>query len=179
MPPDPHETLSIFAEVSIALAGFSGIVIAFGYRSVEVLSALEVRRLANLFMLSGFALIVSLLGMSILHVANTQPESLWSLGSGLVFVLGTVWLLRDISKVRGLASEGEPINLALVTAFDSLAAIALLLQLYNAFVMHEAWPFFLALTLITAGAFQQFILLVHMRIRVRSSQDTSKKLRKN
>ncbi|MFT5501371.1 MAG: hypothetical protein ACI88G_001508 [Woeseiaceae bacterium] len=29
--PDPHETLSVFAEVSVALAGFSGIAIPFEF----------------------------------------------------------------------------------------------------------------------------------------------------
>jgi len=40
MTADPHATLAIFAEVSVALAGFSGIVIAFGGREIGYLLAL-------------------------------------------------------------------------------------------------------------------------------------------
>ena len=169
--PDPHESLSIFAEVSIALAGFSGIVIAFGFRSAKSLSTLEIRRLANLFMLSGFTFTTSLLAISLLHITNTRPETFWSIGSGIVFVLGTSWLIWDIHKVRTLLSEGASINMALVTIFDSLATIVLLLQLYICISVHEPWPFFIALTLITVGAFQQFILLVYMRVRVGATDD--------
>jgi hypothetical protein len=166
MLPDPHESLTIFAEVSVALSGFSGIVIAFGSRSIEALSALEARRLANLFMLSGFALIVSLLAISLLYIPNVQPHIFWSVGSGLILVLGTAWLIGDVYKVLGLSKAGTSINFTVVTIFDSLAAIGLLMQLYNIVWTQAPWPFFLALTLITVGAFQQFILLVKMRIRV-------------
>ncbi len=168
MNPDPHESFSIFAEVSIALAGFSGIIIAFGYRSFDTLSALELRRLANLFMLSGFVLVASLLAISVLHTTGIRNELFWGVASGTVFVMGTIWLVWDVYRVRSLAREGADINLLLVTIFDSLAAIALGLQLYNALFMCESWPVFVALTLITVGAFQQFILLVHMRLGERN-----------
>jgi hypothetical protein len=91
--PDPHESLSIFAEISIALCGFSGIVIAFGSRSLEALTALERRRLANLFMLSGCVLIVSLFAISLRHAARIPPDIFWSPGCGLILFLGTIFLL--------------------------------------------------------------------------------------
>ena len=156
---DPQESFSIFAEVSVALAGFSGIVIAFGSQSFTNLSRLEVRRLANLFMLSGFVLTFSLLAISVLHITTISPELLWSIASGLVFLLGMTWLAWDIYKVRSLLAEGVDINLILVTIFDSIAFVVLLLQLYNCFFLYQSWPIFIALTLITGGAFQQFILL--------------------
>jgi len=164
--PDPHDTLSIFAEVAIALAGFSGIVIAFGRRSVGSLSTLEVRRLSNLFTLSGIVLTFSLVGVSLLHVDGVDPALFWSWFSGAAFIVCAPWLLRDVVKVARLEKEEKAqVNILLLTFFNSLAVIVLVLQLVNWLFLNERWPFFLALTLITAGAFQQFILLVRMEIR--------------
>ncbi len=171
MLPDPADSLSIFAEVAIALAGFSGIVIAFSRNSVEAYSALEVRRLANLFMLSGFVLLSALLGIALLHTADLSSTLYWSMFSGLILLLGTIWIVWDIRKVRQLAAEGASINTFLVVVFDSLASLALLLQLYNTIYLQQSWPVLVALTFITAGAFQQFILLVHMRLVVRATND--------
>jgi len=166
--PDPHESLAIFAEIAIALAGFSGIVIAFGRREIRVLSALEQRRLANLFMLSGFVLCASLFAIAMLHVEALTAATLWRLASGATFLLGSAWLLWDLRKVAQLKARHDDINLSLVAAFDTLAALALALLVYNFFALHLAWPVFIALAVITAGAFQQFILLVQMHLRVQN-----------
>jgi hypothetical protein len=163
---DPQATLSIFAEVSVALAGFSGIVIAFGRRSIESHSVLEIRRLSNLFILSGMALIVSLLGNSLLHVDLADVKVLWRSGSAVVFILATPWLIWDVQKVLRLEeSERAEVSSLILIVFYSLTAAMLLLQLLNIVVIRESWPFFLALVLMIAGAFQQFILLVRMGYR--------------
>ena len=164
--PDPHDTLAIFAEVSVALAGFSGIVIAFGQRSLGSLSTLEIRRLSNLFSLSGLALVLSLVAISLLHIEALDHSSLWRGASAIVFLLVTPWLILDLVKVRRLdPRERAGVNLYLLSFFDSLAAAMLILQLANCFLIVAAWPFFLGLALVVAGAFQQFILLVRMGFR--------------
>jgi len=165
--PDPHDTLSIFAEIAIALAGFSGIVIAFGRRAIGSLSVLEIRRLSNLFTLSGVVLTFSLVGVSLLHVSDIDPNRFWSGFSGAVFLVAAPWLLRDVVKVSRLEkAEKAQVNMLLLVFFNTLAVVVvILLQLYNWILLREPWPFFLALALITAGAFQQFILLVRMGIQ--------------
>jgi hypothetical protein len=164
--PDPHDTLAIFAEVSVALAGFSGIVIAFGRRSIGSLSKLEKRRLSNLFTLSGLVLTISLTGASLLHLNLSDLNVLWRWGSAALFFFGTPWLASDILKVHRLEkSEKAQVNPALLYTFNSLAVAMILLQLVNWIFISESWPFFLALVLIVAGAFQQFILLVRMGIQ--------------
>ena len=166
---DPQATLSIFAEVSVALAGFSGIVIAFGRRPTSSLSPLEIRRLSNLFILSGLALLLSLLGISLLHLELKDAGLLWRSASAIVVLLATPWLIWDVVRVFRLErSEMAEVNTYIVVIFDSLAVAMLLLQLANWIVMAESWPFFLALVLMVAGAFQQFILLVQMGFRDRS-----------
>lgn len=164
--PDPHDTLSIFAEVSIALAGFSGIVIAFGGRSVGSLGALEIRRLSNLFILSGVVLTLSLVGISMLHVPGIKAAQFWSWASAAVLLIATPWLVRDIVKVTGFEDrEKSQINWSLVIFFDTMAAAMIVLQAVNWWSIKDPWPFFVALTLITVGAFQQFILLVRSGFR--------------
>jgi hypothetical protein len=161
--PDIHDTLSTFAEISVALAGFSGIVIAFGRRSIGSLSKLEVRRLSNLFLLSGLVLIFSLLGISLLHLNLEDTSILGVWGSATVFLLATPWLIWDVVKVYRLEKvEKARVNPLVLFIFNSLAVGMLLLQLANLFLLQALWPFFLAMVLIVIGAFQQFILLVRM-----------------
>ena len=163
--PDPQATFSIFAEVSVALAGFSGIVIAFGRRTPGGLTRLEIRRLSNLFILSGVALFVSLAGISLLHLELADPSLLWRSGSAVLFVFATPWLLWDVVRVRRLEkSERAGVNPFVIVTFNFLAVMMLLLQFANWFSIAKPWPLFLGLVLIIVGAFQQFILLVGMGI---------------
>jgi hypothetical protein len=158
---DPQATLSIFAEICIALAGFSGIVMAFGRRPNSVLTKLETRRLSNLFILSGFGLLLSLVWLSLLHIESIDLNLLWRTGSAVVVLLATPWLVWDIVRVLRIdRSERENANTYVFAAFYTLTFVMLLLQLANWVWIFESWPFFLALVLVITGAFQQFVLLV-------------------
>ena len=164
--PDPHDTLSIFAEIAVALAGFSGIIIAFGRRSSGALTPLELRRLSNLFVLSGLVLISSLLGISLLHIEALETTTLWRCGSAMVFLLGIPWLILDLRRVSRLEEkERADVKTYVIYPFNFLAVVVFLLQIANAFVLGKSWPFFLALVLAITFAFQQFILLVRMGFR--------------
>lgn len=170
--PDAHDTLAIFAEVAVGLAGFSGIVIAFGRRSTGALTRLERRRLSNLFTLSGTALALCLIGISLLHIDFARPELLWISGSAVMILVITPWFIGDIRKLYRLeVGEKAQINITLIVCFDLLAVAMLLLQLGNVFVIQQQWPFFLALTLTIVGAFQQFILLVMAGMQDRHSDN--------
>ena len=164
--PDPHDTLSIFAEVSVALAGFSGVVIAFGRRSVGVLTQLETRRLFNLFTFSGLVLILSLLGISLLHVESIDASSLWRGGSAVLVLIGIPWLIFDWHKIRRLEpEERSKVYGYVIYPFTVIAVFVLLLQLANTLFLGSAWPFFVALVLQVIFAFQQFILLIQAGLR--------------
>ena len=164
--PNPHDTLTIFADISVALAGFSGIAIAFGRRSVGALTSLESRRLFNLFTFSGLVLILSLLGMSLLHVDLFDVNSLARGGSAVLVLFGVPWLILDWRKVCSLKpEERSQVPGQVIYPFIALAILTLILQLVNVFVLGAAWPFFVALVLLVAFAFQQFILLIRMGLR--------------
>ncbi len=163
--PDPHDSLSIFAEVSVALVGFSGIVIAFGSRSFGALTQLELRRLSNLFVFGGGVLLFSLVGISLLHT-TVDRSVLWATGSALLFGLGAPWIVFDWYRVRNLhASERAQVKGYILYPFNAAGVIIVLLQLGNTVVIHEPWPLLLALVFSVAFAFQQFVLLVRMGIR--------------
>ena len=163
--PDPHSTLSIFAEVSIALVGFSGIVIAFGRRSQGALTPLEVRRLSNLFACAGGVLMMSIINLSLLHT-SVDRGLFWSINSGVVLVLGSTWLLYDWVRIGRLdAGEREQVSRYILYPFNATAVLLLLLQGLNSAIWLQSWPYFLALGYAIAFALQQFILLVRMGLR--------------
>ena len=161
--PNTQETLSIFAEVAVALAGFSGIVIAFARRSLGALSPLESRRLYNLYFASGLVLLSSLLGISLLHAEPLEAPFLWRGGSTLVLIFGIPWIFFDWHKVRGLEeAERADVKAYIFYPFIIIGILFLILQILNVFVLGQSWPFFVALVFLIAFAFQQFILMVRM-----------------
>ena len=162
--PDPHDTLSIYAEVSVALVGFSGIVIAFGHRSLGTLTQLELRRLANLFVFGGGVLVFSLAGMALLHT-TVSLSLLWTTMSAVLFVFGAAWIVFDWRRIARLDStERAQIKGYILYPFNAAGAAILLLQLANAVSIHKSWPLFLALAFAITFALQQFFLLVRMGI---------------
>jgi uncharacterized membrane protein len=163
---DQHETLSTFAEIAVAIAGFSGIVIAFGRRSLGSLTQLELRRLSNLFAMSGFVMFSTLLSISLLYLESLEATWLWRGQSALVVLLGAPWLIIDWQRVRRLeALERAQVKATVIYPFNGLAVIGLALQLANLVWFVAPWPFYVALVIITLFAFQQFILLVRMGFR--------------
>ena len=164
--PDPHDTLSIFAEVAVALVGFSGIIIAFGRRSLGSMTALELRRLQNLFVSSGVVLFFSLLCNALLHVESLAAAHLWRGASTVFFVFTTYWLLVDWRKVSRLEpAQRAEVKPYVLYPFIGAGIAVLLLQLANVFVLGVAWPFLIGLVFGLAFAFQQFLLMVRMGFR--------------
>ncbi|NND43725.1 MAG: hypothetical protein HKN58_00265 [Xanthomonadales bacterium] len=164
--PDPHDTLSIFAEVSIALVGFSGIAIAIGHRPLGSLTPLESRRLFNLFTFPGLVLFLSLAAIALLHFGYLDEPVLWRSGSAILMVIGVPWLVLDWRKILRLdASERAQVNGYVVYPFTALALITLALQLGNVMWWAEAWIFFMAMVMQLLFAFQQFVSLVITGLR--------------
>lgn len=164
---DPHGSLSIFAEVSVALTGFSGIIIAFRGRSSTAFTKLEQRRLFNLFAMSGAVLLSSLVGICALYLPWLDVGTLWTGASAVWMVFGAVWLVVDLRKVANLdPSERVQVSKAILYPFDVLAVVTLALQAANILIWHEAWPVFVAFTVAVTFALQQFVLLVRMGFRL-------------
>ena len=115
--PEPAETLSLFAELSVALAGFSGIVIVLGRRQSGQLSRLELRRLANLFTSALLTLLTSLSALTLLHAG--MPEVIvWRAVSAAWTFVFAILTARDWQQVRALSeSERTLVRWQLLAAF--------------------------------------------------------------
>ena len=94
------------------------------------------------------------------------------MGSALLFLLATPWLIWDIVRVYRLEkADRAQANLFIFSVFYSSVLVMLGLQLANSLVIADAWPLFLALVLTVAGAFQQFVLLVRTQ-QIENRQDS-------
>ena len=132
--PDPHDALVIFAEVSVALAGFSGIAIALARRRAGELTPLEARRLFNLFAFSGLVLVQALTSITVLQGFEANAENLWAAQSAFTLLFGVPWLYIDWRKVLRLAPEERRKVPALIFyPFNLLAVVVMSLQVFNIF----------------------------------------------
>lgn len=149
--------LIVIAEISVALAGFSGIAAAFGRRQQRTWSGDERAKLANLLNHSGIALFASLIPL-IFAQAGGFDAGLWMVCSLLWVFFASFGIGFSIRNLRRARREG-----GLETFPFSLAGfVALwLFQVGNALIWQMAWPYFLALTGNLAFAFVQFMSLVN------------------
>lgn len=163
---DTQGTLSIFAEVFVALAGFSGIAIAVGRRQLGSLSRLDRRRLTNLFVLAGLGLVQTLFILALLHAEGLEASSLWRAASAASVAVVGPWLVWDVVQVTRLdPAERRDVNLLVLVLFDLMAVGMLVLLVVNTLLWAQAWPFFVAMAGAVLGALQQFVLLVRWGIR--------------
>ena len=158
------ELLIGIAEIAIAMAGFTGVVVAFGSRSQGTWHPGDRLRLAFLLEASrtaaGFAL-----GALLLYTMLGDVSSTWRLSSA-AWVLGTaISLWRSHRNIRINLDVHDDIdkvaNLLTTTSFILLG----LLQVVNVVHWHSFAPFLAAVLLNLAGAAMQFARLVRSAFR--------------
>ena len=155
-----ESSLIAIAEVAAALAGFSGIAAAFGRRQERRWSAVERERLSNLLNHSGIALFASLVPLVLALDGGFTPEHwrilsfFWAGFASIGIGLGvrSVWANWSTSSGRRRAG-----SLLQFVGFLLLLA----LQLWNAIVLQEGWPYLLALIGNLGYAFIHFMGLVN------------------
>ncbi len=139
--PEPAETLMLLVEASVALAGFSGVVVVFGRRSAGEWSELERTRLINLLVSSFSVLFLSLAALLLLH-AGVAPAITWRIGSGaflLLIVHQSTQLVRRLRRISTDDPEVPGIRLRLFFAGGHVVMV--LVSLGNLVVLGEFWPF--------------------------------------
>ncbi len=165
--PDPVETLRILVEASVAMAGFSGVVVVFGRRAEREWSQIERARLANLLTTSFSVLFLSLTALVLLH-AGTDPKITWRIGSATWSIIATyVVVLTARRAAQGPRDDPERPNAAWIVLLLGLSGAFVLLSVANAVTMSEFWPFLAALVWLFALACYSFtrLLLVAGRSR--------------
>ena len=135
------ETFELFAELSIALAGFSGVASAFGGRGREF-NPIERSRLDAMFQFSGVSLGASLLVLTLAE-AGVPESRVFSVGcalSGFV-ILGIFG--RQFPRVVRLRQDGESTTSRgfLVLAFPYLLGLSIF-YFWAAIFDRSSWPLF-------------------------------------
>jgi hypothetical protein len=136
--------LTTLAEVAIAIAGFSGIVVAVN-RSNQPWSRVDKSRLTMLLQISFGCVFWSFLPI-LFHLAHVPEASIWFWSSGLwlIFIFGTVgYRLRQLPGAGDL-HEDPTIKRVLLFIFVSLV-IAIAAQVANVVWLRTPWPYVLAI----------------------------------
>ncbi len=142
--PDPVETLIVLVEASVAIAGFSGVVIVFGRRATGEWSRIERARLRNLLWTSFMVLFLSLLTLVLLH-AGTAPATTWRIGSGVWSIIAIQRIVVTIrAYVRIPREDPQSPGIMVATIILGGTVLVVLLSLGNVFALKEFWPFLAA-----------------------------------
>ena len=161
----PNEALSATAQISIALAGFAGVVVAFRSGSVHEWTKIDKFRLGILLSNSALPFLMSIFAMVLLS-AGMGDRVTWRLCSVIAFVLAAV-SGQLLSKFYGAFSRSQLKESGsrpwVFYASGLLAICVTLLQIYNVIRLQSFWPFFAIIGTWLWLAMIQFILLVTAR----------------
>jgi hypothetical protein len=156
------DLLVTLAQLGVALAGFSGIVVVLGARASGQWSARERQLLSVLLAASGAVILWSLLPLLLL--ASELPERrVWLISSG-TWAMGQVVVLalRSRQVVRDRGARGQD-RILLVSAF--LGGVAALgVQLVN-LRLTVAWPHLTGVAWHLALSFLVFVRLLQLPSR--------------
>jgi hypothetical protein len=122
------EVLTVSAEIAVALAGFSGIVVALRQRGLEAWPPQELHRLRNMLELSAISTLFALLPF-IPHFLGASSEQTWSLCSIALSVGLGAWLVKTNLLIRGALRQR--LNRFWVVTYNVGSAAAVVLLLVN------------------------------------------------
>lgn len=150
------------AQISLAMAGFAGVVAAYRNQSDNGWGEVERFWLRLLLLNSILPFSFSLVGIFIV-AAGLLPGDEWRWSSGIAAACLVPLAMMIVRSLRGLApgalkaaGSGSVVTLGLF----SILIIIWLLQLWNANVGGAFWPFFAAILSLLLGAIFQFARLV-------------------
>lgn len=159
---EPDRYLIATAQISLAIAGFAGIVAAYRNESVHKWGDVERFWLRLLLLNSILPFTFSLVGIFVL-AADPLPVAKWRWLSGfaaLTLIPYAGMIVRNLAgfTAQQLRAAGGG-RVMSYTLFVLLAAICIL-QLWNVATSGAFWPFFGAILLLLLGAMYQFVRLV-------------------
>jgi hypothetical protein len=155
---DQVELLTAMIEASVALIGFSGLVIALGRRASGEWSPTEKLRLTLLLGVGVILLGCTLLALTLLSAGLSQAV-VWALSSVAFAFLELPFVVWALSSWLRLA-EDRTVGLTYRSVSVGVAVVAAVIQLANAFFLQEFWPFFLALAILLILGVTQFFRLL-------------------
>ena len=158
--PDPVETLSILVEAAVAIAGFSGVVVAFGRRAEGDWSQVERARLVLLLSTSFTVLFLSLGALVLLH-AGTVPATIWRIGSAIWSVIATYQVVTAARRAARVQRENSELpDVIWIVLLLGATGVFILLSVANVLTIGEFWPFLAALVWLFGLACYSFARLL-------------------
>jgi hypothetical protein len=161
---DKVELLIGFAEIATALAGFTGVVVAFGSRSQGSWHPGDKLRLAFLLEASLTAAGFSLLALLGLAIVGDEPRT-WATLSGLWTLFTAYSLWTSHRKIRDNRDEHGDVDKLANRLTTALFLSSAFLQVANVAVWQQFSPFLCAVILNLAGAAMQFARLIRSAFR--------------
>jgi hypothetical protein len=155
---DQVEILTAMIEASIALLGFSGLVIILGRHASGEWLPIEKLRLSMLLGIGVILLASTLLALTLLS-AGLSHSAVWSL-SGVVWVFLVVpFTAWGVTRGYRLA-EDPTVGLTYRVVAGGVMAAMSAIQVANATSLQEFWPFFAALAVTLIIGVTQFFRLL-------------------
>ena len=157
---EPSEALSTAAQISVALAGFAGVVVVFRSGSVHEWSQIDKFRLRLLLTDSILPLAFCMIAMVLLAV-RPVPAPIWSWCSAFVaaflFPRAILYLNAFLRLPQEQVEQGSRTTFFIVLTIKTAVTV---LQLYNVPPIGRFWPFFTAITVQLLTGMFQFVRLV-------------------
>jgi len=141
---DAADQLLTIAEISVALAGFAGIIATFQFGRQTHVSRGYALSLSLVIIISMAAIVCSVLPLALINFGFEGP-SIWSISSfvgGLFWLTGSIFTFRNMS-VRNFSLANRMLFVALLT----LAVVSSIANFLNAFGIvfdQEYGPYFAA-----------------------------------
>ena len=153
------ETLVGIAEIAVALAGFTGVVVAFGSRGQGAWHPGDKLRLGFLLESSLTAAGFSLLALLLLSLEQGEAVT-WATMSGIwaLFMPGSLWSSRK--RIAHNADSHGDVDKVANRVTGALFWVLVLVQVANVLVWREFAPFLAALLSNVAGSAMQFSRLI-------------------
>lgn len=159
---EPDRYFIATAQISLAIAGFAGIVAAYRNESVHEWSEVERLWLRLLLLNAILPFTFSLAGIFFL-ATGPHPIAGWRILSGFAAICLLPYAVMIVRRLRGFAPGA--LRAAGSGSFASYALLSVLvavclLQIWNAAFGSAFWPFFAAILALIIGAIFQFVRLV-------------------
>jgi hypothetical protein len=156
------DVLIVIAEVSVAFAGFAGIVAVFRRRDLEEWAPLDATRFRFMVECSLANILFALLPF-VFHHLGASPTLTWSACSGLMAAALVGLFISGSFRVRRAGSQGAGVNLALLRFLQAVTLLTLALLVLNALRIGfkaEFGPYLAALAWLLAASGVNFFRLL-------------------
>jgi len=161
----PGEALGIAVQVTITLAGFTGVVAVFGTNPVHEWSRLNRLRLRLLLTMSSIPVALCLIPLVLLTTGIRQTV-IWravSVAAVFAFLAAAVMAQRAMTRVPASELSRAERSTAIFYTTAAVGAASIVLLVYNAILLGAFWPFFTAVVVSMLAALLQFVRLVFLR----------------